>query len=212
MSVIKNIFLKRESFSVEVPELILRDEGVTALIGPSGSGKSSLIRVLLGLEPLTGWSWNLNGVEISQVPVEKRNFGVVFQSLELFPHMTAKENIEFPLRCRNYSPSQILERTDALMDSLGLVQCGAQKPHQLSGGEKQRVALARALAFRPDYLFLDEPFSSLDQDLKESSRELVRRTLKEFKVPALLVSHDKGDVEALRSSVFMMRKGRVTTI
>lgn len=209
VSVIKDIHFIQDDFELKIPHLELDDNGVTALIGPSGSGKTTLIRLLLGLEFVKGWSWILDGEEVSGLPIQKRNFGVVFQTLELFPHMTALENILFPLSCRSYSAQEAKEISHSLMEKLEIIDCSSRRPDQLSGGERQRVALARALSFRPRFLFLDEPFSSLDQEAKENSRKLVQNILQDQKIPALLVSHDQQDIERLSSRVYQLRKGQL---
>lgn len=209
MSLIKNISLTQDEFHLRIPEMEVSDNGITALVGPSGSGKSTLIRVLLGLELLSEWSWVINGVEVSTLSVEKRNFGVVFQTLELFPHMTAKENVLFPLRCRGRVSESAKNHVAQLMERLEISSCALRKPGQLSGGERQRVALARALSFKPRFLFLDEPFSSLDEEVREKSRALVREVLEEQAVPALLVSHDRADIEALATKVYRIKDGRL---
>jgi ABC-type Fe3+/spermidine/putrescine transport system ATPase subunit len=209
MSVIKNIDFLQDGFHLNIPLMEVLDQGVTALIGPSGSGKSTLIRVLLGLEHLKNWSWVINGVDQATLPTEKRNFGVVFQTLELFPHMTAKENILFPLECRGKISTENSKRASDLIQRLGLNSAVDRKPNQLSGGERQRVALARALVFKPKFLFLDEPFSSLDEDQRINSRNLVKEILSEYQIPALLVSHDRSDIEVLSDQAYRIENGKL---
>ncbi len=209
MSVIKNIYFKQADFVLDIPQMKLNDTSVTALVGPSGSGKSTFLRVLLGVEELESWSWELGGVNIAKLSVEERDFGVVFQSLELFPHLSAKENILFPLRCRNELNQEFSSRVEQLAQRLQIEEHLDRKPSQLSGGEKQRVALARALSFKPRFLFLDEPFSSLDEETRENSRRLVKEVLDEYEVPALLVSHDRSDIEALATKVYQIRNGQL---
>lgn len=209
MSVIKGIYLKQDDFVLDVPEMRVLDQGVTALMGPSGAGKSTLIRVLLGLEPAKGWSWRLGETEISPLPVSRRGFGVVFQTLELFPHLSAFENIYFPLRARGDLSEGARARVERLMKRLEISDLRERKPARLSGGERQRVAIARALSFSPRFVFLDEPFSSLDQDLRRSSRGLVSEILREEDVPALLVTHDPADVESLSQLTHVMKGGKL---
>jgi ABC-type Fe3+/spermidine/putrescine transport system ATPase subunit len=151
----------------------------------------------------------INGVDQATLPTEKRNFGVVFQTLELFPHMTAKENILFPLECRGKISTENSKRASDLIQRLGLNSAVDRKPNQLSGGERQRVALARALVFKPKFLFLDEPFSSLDEDQRINSRNLVKEILSEYQIPALLVSHDRSDIEVLSDQAYRIENGKL---
>jgi len=209
MSVIENVFFKQGEFTLEIPRMEVLDRGITALKGPSGSGKSTLIRLLLGLEPVQSFRWMFQGVDMAALPVEKRNFGVVFQSLELFPHMTAAQNVQFPLKCRGITGKEALMKIRPLMERLEIWECAERKPGKLSGGERQRVALARALSFHPRYVFLDEPFSSLDEEIRTTSRTLVKEVLKDLEIPALLVSHDRADIEALSGLTHVIEKGRL---
>lgn len=209
MSVIKDLQFRQGNFELMIKSFDVLDQGVTAVIGPSGSGKSTLLRILLGLERLSGWSWNFKGRNIAELSVSERKFGVVFQSLDLFPHMTAEENILFVAQCRIDDKAEQKRQTQMAIERLGIQKVKGQMPFELSGGEKQRVALARALVSRPDFLFLDEPFSSLDEETKRESRSLVGEVLREQNIPALLISHDKEDVRELASLVHVLKEGRV---
>lgn len=209
MSLIKNIQFSQDGFDLNIPSLEVLDQGTTALIGPSGSGKSTLVRILLGLEKSEGWSWILKGRDVATLSVRERNFGVVFQSLDLFPHMSAFENIFFVAECRIPTRDQQLERVTHVMNRLGISKVKDQKPHTLSGGEKQRVALARALVSQPDFLFLDEPFSSLDLANRQESRQLVKEMLLDQKIPALLISHDAEDIKDLCQKAYRIEDGKL---
>lgn len=183
---------------------------ITALVGPSGSGKTSLLRMIAGLDrpqrgriTLGDTAW-FDSEEEVDLPVQYRGAGVVFQDYALFPHLTAAENIAYgvPRRERQLVASQWLARME-LLDS-------AQRyPRQLSGGQRQRVALARTLAARPRLLLLDEPFSALDVELRIHLHGVLRTVLAELDCPALLVTHDPGEVRELAHQVITLASGHV---
>jgi sulfate transport system ATP-binding protein/putative spermidine/putrescine transport system ATP-binding protein len=210
MSHIQNLKAEYSDFKIDIPSWEILDEGVTALWGPSGAGKTSVFRLLLGLDPTMGpYQWIVNGIDLAALPTSQKRLGVVFQSLELFPHMTALQNIRFAAQARKLSEEQTLTTLEELKELLQLEKFLYKPTRVLSGGEKQRVALARALMGRPRVLFLDEPFSALDSQLKESARELIRRTISAQKIPTVLVTHDRSDVDALASQVTEIFEGRL---
>ena len=208
MSLVKNLKQDYGDFVIDIPHWEILDHGVTALWGPSGSGKTSVFRTMIGLEPCPTLSWIFNDVDLAKLSVPERKLGVVFQSLELFPHMSALSNILFAAQSRKVDPSRSKILLDKLVNDLHLEGCLRKKAHVLSGGEAQRVALARALIGEPRFLFLDEPFSGLDSELKEGARQLVRKLINEFSIPTLLITHDAEDVEFLAHSTVKIRKGK----
>jgi sulfate transport system ATP-binding protein/putative spermidine/putrescine transport system ATP-binding protein len=210
MSVVENLIRDYGDFRLEIPRWEIPDEGVTALWGPSGSGKTSVFRILIGLDPCPGLRWTLKGENLSALPVTKRNLGVVFQSYELFPHLTAGENIRFAAEARKMDPARAERGLDRLIDRLDLRSCADREARFLSGGEKQRTALARALLAKPRFLLLDEPFSALDEELREGARHLVKEVLSEEGIPALLITHDERDLKVLANHVQKIRAGRLT--
>ena len=180
------------SFSMNQGEIV-------GVLGASGSGKSTLLRLISGLEMPTKGSIKIADVIVVSEKVfvqpESRGVGMVFQDYALFPHMTVKDNILFGL-----SRLKGKERISRLKEMLALVQMEKfekRYPHELSGGQQQRIALARALAPKPNLLLMDEPFSNLDADLKESIREELRLILKKAKMTCMLVTHDHEDVDAI---------------
>lgn len=211
MSQIKNLYRDYGEFKVDIPLWDLPDTGISALLGPSGSGKTSIFRLLIGLEPCPSLSWILNGTDLAKLPISKRRLGVVFQSLELFPHLTTEENIRFAERARRVDPIEADKLRDEVVQILRLERVLRQKVATLSGGEKQRVAIARALAGRPQFLFLDEPFSSIDEELRQESRTLVKKTVEVFNIPTLIVTHDPRDVRELGAQVFRIEDGSLKT-
>jgi sulfate transport system ATP-binding protein/putative spermidine/putrescine transport system ATP-binding protein len=210
MSLVKNLIKsypaskEDPAFYISVPEWQIADTGVTALWGPSGSGKTSIFRILIGLESCPGLSWDFKGVDLTQLPVGKRQLGVVFQELHLFPHMTTRGNIEFAARSRGCEVEKFLSRWT---EPLQLKSFLDRKVERLSGGERQRVALARALAGEPKFLFLDEPFSALNEELKEESREMVAQVIQEANIPCLLITHDREDLQHLAEHVVTIKGG-----
>lgn len=212
MSLVKNLRADYGEFKIEIPSWEILDEGVTALWGPSGAGKTSVFRLLLGLDRVEpGFSWDFRGLDLASLPTPERRLGVVFQSLELFPHMTARANILFAAEARGISSKESTSHLLALSDTLKLDMILGRQVSVLSGGEKQRVALARALIGRPRLLFLDEPFSALDADLRHDARELVRTAIAAEKTPTVLVTHDRSDIDALATRVTEIRGGRILT-
>ncbi len=212
MSVVEHLNKKYDGFEIQIPRWEILDQGVTALWGPSGSGKTSVFRVLLGLESCPGLKWSWGAEDLAQLPTPKRNLGVVFQTLDLFPHLTAQQNIYFPVKARGIAADLAEKRFGKLNDVLKLKSFLNRKAELLSGGEKQRVALARALMSFPRMLFLDEPFSALDESLRGDARKLVKLLLQETQTPAVLITHDERDLEALAQKVTKIEKGRIQTV
>jgi sulfate transport system ATP-binding protein/putative spermidine/putrescine transport system ATP-binding protein len=162
---------------------------------------------MTGVEPCEGLKWLFKGEDLAQLPLGDRRLGVVFQTLELFPHMTAKENILFAGRARGIQ--NIEKSLNDLVRDLQLQTCLERKASVLSGGEAQRVALARAVVADPRFLFLDEPFSALDNDLRQDARQMVRRLIDRLQIPTLLITHDQEDIKALANHTVRIQHGRL---
>jgi sulfate transport system ATP-binding protein/putative spermidine/putrescine transport system ATP-binding protein len=211
MSLVQNLKRDFGDFQIEIPRWEILDEGVTALWGPSGSGKSTVFRMLLGLEKGDpGFVWQFSDLNLAALPTPERRLGVVFQGLELFPHMTARENILFAADSRRRDQAEATQHLRELVSVLVLQSCLDRKVAFLSGGEKQRVAIARALIGQPRILLLDEPFSALDADLRKEARSLVRSAIEREKIPVILVTHDRDDLRAFRGKVSEIRAGRLS--
>ena len=216
MSHIKNLNLnfKNDGFRLVIDELEIPDQGVTAFWGPSGSGKTTLFKTLIGLYQPENWSWIYQGVSLDRLPLNERRLGVVFQNFELFPHMTAEENIRLVIRARylkNQYPA-VLAQCETFMQKLQLHSCWKTRADKLSGGEKQRVALLRALLSNARILLLDEPFSALDPELRKEARVLVRTVLETVAIPVYMITHDRDDVEALAHSRIQLKHGRIESV
>lgn len=181
------------------------------LLGPSGCGKSTLLRAIAGFETISQGEISLKGDVVASrehhIPAEKRGVAMVFQDLALFPHLSIAQNIAFGIQ--SWSRSARQQRVDQLLTLVGLADFGERYPHELSGGQQQRIALARALAPKPLMLLLDEPFSSLDTELREELAEQVREILKAEQISALMVTHDQMEAFAMADKVAVMNSGRL---
>lgn len=192
--------LKNLNLSVEQGELI-------SLLGPSGCGKTTTLRAVAGfIDPSKG-DLMLENVNITKVPVHKRNFGLVFQSYALFPHLSVYDNIAFGLKARKLSFTEISQRVTETMAICGLTELAHKFPKQMSGGQCQRVALARALVIKPKLLLLDEPLSNLDAKLRMSMRVEIKRLQKQFGITTLFVTHDQEECFSISDRVAIMNNG-----
>ena len=194
-----------DNVSLDVPAA-----SITAVLGPSGSGKSSLLRVIAGLvQPQLG-TVVVNGADVSRLPTHKRGIGVVFQNNQLFPHLTVGGNIAYGLRIARSDKYAIAQRVGELLELVGLTGFDDRDVTTLSGGEAARVALARSLAPRPAILLLDEPLAGLDHDLRYSLADDVRRVIKSAGTTAVLVTHDP--VEAQRIADRTVRMSELSSL
>lgn len=194
-------------FTVDISE----GEFVT-LLGPSGSGKSTVLRMIAGLEQPTAGSIYIMGTDVTHVVPQQRDIGLVFQSYALFPNLTVRENIAFPLRVRKWAREKIQHRVDEMLALVGLEHRAQFLPHLLSGGERQRVALVRALAFHPPLLLLDEPLSALDAKVRESLRDSLKEVQRRTGVTTLMVTHDQAEALELSDRVVVMNQGQIEQV
>ncbi|WP_200841148.1 ABC transporter ATP-binding protein [Geminicoccus flavidas] len=192
--------------------LEIRPSELVALLGPSGCGKTTALRALAGLERLDGGQILIGGRDVTDVPANRRDMGMVFQAYSLFPHMTARENVAFGLRLRKVGSTERLRVADRYLDLVGLADRAARYPHQLSGGQQQRVALARALAIGPRVLLLDEPLSALDAKVRSQLRDEIRRIQLEVGTTTLFVTHDQDEALAMADRVAVMHAGRLEQV
>ncbi len=206
----------RKSFgtSVALEDLTLSIESgeLICLLGPSGCGKTTALRILAGFERTDSGQVTVGGEDISATPVEKRDFGMVFQDYSLFPNLTTRQNIDFGLRAHRVPQARRTEVIDRMLSVTALEDQADKYPHQMSGGQKQRVALARAIATSPRVLLLDEPLSALDAKVRESLREEIRRLQREIGVTTVFVTHDQHEALAIADRVGVMSKGRLEQI
>jgi putative spermidine/putrescine transport system ATP-binding protein len=177
------------------------------VLGPSGSGKTTLLHMIAGfLKPSAG-QIAINGHPVDAVAPHRRSVGMVFQKLALFPHMTAAENVAFPLKMRRRDPRDIPARVDQFLDLVRLGDYGNRRIHELSGGQQQRVAIARALVFEPELLLLDEPLAALDRKLREEMQLEFRRIQKELHVTTINVTHDQREALVVSDEIIVMEGG-----
>ncbi len=179
------------------------------ILGPSGSGKTTLLRLIAGFGRATSGEIFINGQPVSAVPPHKRSIGMVFQRLALFPHLTAAENVAFPLKMRRHDATTIAGKVTRFLELVKLGGLGGRRIHELSGGQQQRVAIARALVFEPDLLLLDEPLAALDRKLREDMQLEFRRIQRELGVTTINVTHDQREALVMSDEVIVMDAGKI---
>ena len=179
------------------------------ILGPSGCGKTTLLRMIAGFMAPSSGSILLNGEPVAKLPPYKRSIGMVFQRLALFPHMTAAQNIAYPLKMRRFDPATIPQRVQEYLALVKLEGYGERYPHELSGGQQQRIAIARALVFNPDLLLLDEPLSALDKKLREEMQLEFRRIQQELGVTTINVTHDQREALVMSDQIVVMNEGLI---
>jgi putative spermidine/putrescine transport system ATP-binding protein len=185
---------------------------LVALLGPSGCGKTTALRALAGLEEVDSGRVLVGGRDLTNVPANKRDMGMVFQAYSLFPHLTALDNVGFGLRMRRVGAAERRRRAGEALELVGLSALADRYAGQMSGGQQQRVALARALAVRPSVLLLDEPLSALDARVRTQLRDEIRRIQLEVGTTAVFVTHDQEEALAVADEVGVMRSGRLEQI
>lgn len=185
---------------------------LTALLGPSGGGKSTLLRIIAGLDTADSGTISIEGVDATKLPPQKRNVGFVFQHYAVFKHMTVAKNVSFGLEIRKRPKAEVAERVDELLKLVHLSQFAHRLPSQLSGGQRQRMALARALAVEPTVLLLDEPFGALDAKVRKELRDWLRRLHDEVHVTTVFVTHDQEEALEVADEIVVINEGRVEQI
>jgi len=200
-------FVALDDVSVSLPTGQL-----TALLGPSGGGKSTLLRIIAGLDTADTGTVSIEGVEATHLPPQKRNVGFVFQHYAVFKHMTVAKNVAFGLEIRKRPKPEVEARVAELLDLVHLSQFAGRLPSQLSGGQRQRMALARALAVSPSVLLLDEPFGALDAKVRKELRDWLRRLHDEVHVTTVFVTHDQEEALEVADEIVVINQGRVEQV
>jgi putative spermidine/putrescine transport system ATP-binding protein len=190
-------------------DLTIEPRELVVLLGPSGCGKTTTLRLLAGLEDADAGTITVAGKDITHVPANHRDMGMVFQAYSLFPHMTVRQNVAFGLRLRRVHKSERDRRAMEMLELVGLTEQAGRYAHQISGGQQQRVALARALAIQPQVLLLDEPLSALDAKVRAQLRDEIRRIQLEVGTTTLFVTHDQEEALAIADRVGVMKEGRI---
>ena len=204
LSIEGTLILDNLSLNIDEHEII-------SLIGPSASGKSSLLRIIAGFENISSGKVKLNGLIVDDrstiVQPQNRNIGIIFQDLALFPHLSCKDNIIFGIT--NYSENHKRQRLDRLCNLLDITSIKDKFPHEISGGQQQRIAIARALAPGPEILLLDEPFSALDEELKETLIHDVKNLLKEEKITTIVITHNIKEAFQLSDKIAFLDNKKI---
>ena len=198
--------------AVKGVDLDIEDGSFVTLLGPSGCGKTTILRMVAGLEAPTDGNIVIKGARVNEVPIHKRNLGLVFQNYALFPHKNVFDNIGFGLKYRGVEKAEITRRVGAALEIVRLPGVEKRLPAQLSGGQQQRIALARAIVIEPHVLLLDEPLSALDANLREQMRTELKNIQREIGVTTLFVTHDQDEALAMSDQVVVMDHGLVEQV
>ncbi len=200
------------AYAVDHVDLSVPDGKLVCFLGPSGCGKTTLLRIIAGLETPSSGSVNFAGRDITHLPANRRDFGMVFQSLALFPHMTVAENVAYPLRLRKTDKAAQSRRVTELLELIQLPHMANRPVTQLSGGQRQRVAIARAIASSPKLLLLDEPLSALDAKLREAMQVEIRLLQQRLGITTIMVTHDQREAMTMADEIVVMEKGRIAQV
>jgi len=183
-----------------------------SLLGPSGSGKTTTLMIVAGFERPDGGTVHIAGQPVTAVPAHRRDQGIVFQQYALFPHMTVRRNLEFPLTMRGLDRAEIARRIGETIEMMGLSGMEERSPQQLSGGQQQRVALARAIIARPPVILMDEPLGALDRNLRDRMKIEIKRLQRELGLTVLYVTHDQDEALVMSDRIAVMAGGRIVQI
>ncbi|MDX1654184.1 MAG: ABC transporter ATP-binding protein [Candidatus Competibacteraceae bacterium] len=198
--------------AVQRTNLAIEEGSFVTLLGPSGCGKTTTLRMIAGLESPTEGDILIKGRRVNQVPIHRRNLGLVFQNYALFPHKSVFDNVAFGLKYRKVSRDEIKTRVREALELVQLPQMAGRYPGQLSGGQQQRIALARAIVIRPDVLLLDEPLSALDANLREGMRVELKNIQDRLGVTTVFVTHDQSEALAMSDRVVVMSHGHIEQV
>jgi putative spermidine/putrescine transport system ATP-binding protein len=210
---LENISKEYGSFkAVHDVSLTIEPGEFVTLLGPSGSGKTSTLMMVAGFESPTRGAIKVDGVDVVRRAPKDRNFGIVFQGYALFPHLTARQNVEFPLRMRGVDKAKRRSMADEMLDKVGLAGLEERRPREMSGGQQQRVALARALVFQPDALLLDEPLGALDKAMRERMQYEIKSLQRKLGISVLFVTHDQEEAMTMSDRIAVMNHGQIVQI
>jgi len=197
---------------IESLDLEIQDREFMVLVGPSGCGKSTALRMIAGLEEITGGTISIGGRVVNDVPPKDRDIAMVFQSYALYPHMTVRENLEFGLKIRKTPKDEMARRVQEAADILGIAEFLERKPKQLSGGQRQRVAVGRAIVRKPSVFLFDEPLSNLDAKLRVQTRAEISKLQKTLQTTTVYVTHDQIEAMTMGHRIAIMRLGKLQQV
>ncbi|UOQ59853.1 ABC transporter ATP-binding protein [Leucobacter rhizosphaerae] len=192
--------------------LTVRPGEFVTFLGPSGSGKTTTLNTIAGFVAPTSGAVHIDGRDVTRLPPNRRNLGMVFQNYALFPHMTVEANVAFGMHGRGVAPAEVRRRVAEALELVRLEGMGARRPKELSGGQQQRVALARALVYRPPILLMDEPLGALDKQLRDQMQVEIARLHRDLGTTFLFVTHDQGEALALSDRIVLFESGRVSQV
>lgn len=198
---------QKEFTAVNTVNIEINEGEMVTFLGPSGCGKTTTLRIISGFENQTAGDVYIDGELVNDLPANKRNTSMVFQSYAIFPHLSVSQNIGFGLELKGMKKAEIKNEVDTIMSIMGLSELGNRRPSQLSGGQQQRVALARAIVNKPRVLLFDEPLSNLDAKLREQMRTEIRRIQKQFGITSIYVTHDQAEAMTVSDRIMVMDKG-----
>ena len=206
--------VKRYGDNTVIPNLSLdvKEGEFFTLLGSSGCGKTTLLRMIAGFNSIEDGEFYFNDKLINDIPPEKRNIGMVFQNYAVFPHMTAYQNVAFGLEERRIKDPEKKQRVDEMLDLVQISELRDRKPENMSGGQQQRIALARAIVIKPDVLLMDEPLSNLDAKLRIEMRGAIRRIQKQFGITTIYVTHDQSEALAISDRIAVMNHGVIQQV
>lgn len=211
--IIKNVMKKYDN-NVVIPNLsaTIKDGEFFTLLGPSGCGKTTLLRMIAGFNSIEKGTISFDNQVINDIPIYKRNFGMVFQNYAIFPNMTVYRNVEYGLKNRNLNKAEIKRRVDEILEVVQITKFKDRYPDKLSGGQQQRVALARAIVIRPQVLLMDEPLSNLDAKLRVEMRNVISEIQRNVGITTIYVTHDQEEALSISDRIAVMNLGRIQQI
>lgn len=213
-SIIINDVVKKYGENTVIPDLSLKIKNgeLFTLLGPSGCGKTTLLRMIAGFNSIEGGTISFEDKVINDIPAHNRNIGMVFQNYAIFPHMTVKQNVQYGLKLRKLTKSEMEKRADEMLEVVKITQYKDRLPENLSGGQQQRVALARAIVIHPDVLLMDEPLSNLDAKLRVDMRSAIKNIQKQVGITTVYVTHDQEEALAISDRIAIMKEGVIQQV
>ena len=202
----------KEFVAVDSVNITINEGEMVTFLGPSGCGKTTTLRIISGFENQSAGDVYIGGQLVNDLPANKRDTSMVFQSYAIFPHLTVGQNIGFGLELKGMKKNVIRDEVQNIMEIMGLTSLINRQPNQLSGGQQQRVALARAIVNKPKVLLFDEPLSNLDAKLREQMRTEIRKIQKQFGITSIYVTHDQSEAMTVSDRIMIMNKGRIMQI